>query len=73
MRLDRSEVLDPSGEIGTGRQVLGGIAIALLPLTCEQARTRAITIVAAACNGQDPAAERDAGRKAITIKELAEP
>jgi hypothetical protein len=41
-------------------------------LTCEQARTRAITIVAAARNGQDPAAERDAGRKAITIKELAE-
>jgi integrase len=41
-------------------------------LTCEQARTRAITIVAAARNGQDPAAERDVGRKAITIKELAE-
>jgi len=40
--------------------------------TCEQARTRAITIVAAARNGEDPAAERDAGRKAITIKELAE-
>ena len=31
MRLDRSEILDPSGEIGTGCQVLGGIAIALLP------------------------------------------
>ncbi len=41
-------------------------------LTCEQARIRAITIVAAARNGKDPAAERDAGRKAITIKELAE-
>ena len=41
-------------------------------LTCEQARTRAITIVAAARNGEDPTAERDAGRKAITIKELAE-
>ncbi len=41
-------------------------------LTCEQARTRAITIVAAARNGQDPASDRDAGRKAITIKELAE-
>ena len=26
MRLDRSEFLDPSGEICTGRQVLGGIA-----------------------------------------------
>lgn len=41
-------------------------------LTCEQARTRAIGIIAAARNGEDPAAERDAGRKAITVKELAE-
>lgn len=41
-------------------------------LTCEQARNRAIAIVAAARNGEDPAAERDAGRKAITIRELAE-
>jgi hypothetical protein len=41
-------------------------------LTCEQARNRAIAIVAAARNGEDPAAERDAGRKAITVKELAE-
>jgi integrase len=41
-------------------------------LTCEQARTRAITIIAAARNGEDPAAERDAGRKAITVKELSE-
>jgi integrase len=41
-------------------------------LTCEQARTRAIGIIAAARNGGDPAAERDAGRKAITVKELAE-
>ena len=41
-------------------------------LTCEQARNRAISIVAAARNGEDPAAERDAGRKAITVKELAE-
>ena len=31
VRLDRSEVLDPSGQIGTGCQVLGGIAVALLP------------------------------------------
>jgi Phage integrase, N-terminal SAM-like domain len=44
----------------------------VLPLGRDPARTRAITIVAAARNGQDPAAERDAGRKAITIKELAE-
>ncbi|MDP1667575.1 site-specific integrase [Phaeovulum sp.] len=41
-------------------------------LTCEQARSRAISIVAAARNGEDPAAERDAGRKAITVRELAE-
>ncbi len=41
-------------------------------LTCEQARNRAISIVAAARNGEDPAAERDAGRKEITVKELAE-
>ena len=41
-------------------------------LTCEQARTRAISIIAAARNGDDPAAERDAERKTITVKELAE-
>ena len=41
-------------------------------LTCEQARNRAIAIIAAARNGEDPAAERDAERKAITVKELAE-
>lgn len=41
-------------------------------LTCELARKRAITIVAAARNGADPAIERDAGRMAITVKELAE-
>ncbi len=41
-------------------------------VTCEQARTRAIGIIAAARNGEDPAAERDAGRKVITVKELAE-
>ena len=41
-------------------------------LACEQARTRAIGIIAAARNGDDPAAERDADRKTITVKELAE-
>jgi integrase len=41
-------------------------------LTCEQARIRAISIVAAARNGEDPAAARDTGRQAITVKELAE-
>ncbi|MFO1082578.1 MAG: hypothetical protein U1E23_18365 [Reyranellaceae bacterium] len=42
-------------------------------MTCEQARTRAIGIIAATRNGDDPAAQRDADRKAITVKELAEP
>jgi hypothetical protein len=41
-------------------------------LTCEQARNRAITIIAATKNGDDPAAKRDADRRAITVKELAE-
>lgn len=41
-------------------------------LTCEKARTRAITIVAAAKNGEDPAAQRDADRQAVTVKELAD-
>jgi integrase len=40
-------------------------------LTCEQARDRAITIIAATKNGDDPAARRDANRRAITVKELA--
>ncbi|MFD1510674.1 tyrosine-type recombinase/integrase [Lacimonas salitolerans] len=41
-------------------------------LTCDQARTRAITIIAAVKNGEDPAADRAAKRNAATIKELAE-
>ena len=41
-------------------------------LTCEQARSRAMAIVSAARNGEDPAAERDSGRNTITVKELAE-
>jgi len=41
-------------------------------LTSEQARNRAITIIAAARNGEDPAAKRDADREAITVTELAE-
>jgi integrase len=41
-------------------------------LTCDQARNRAIAIIAAARTGEDPAAERDAGCSAITVKELAE-
>jgi Arm DNA-binding domain len=41
-------------------------------LTCEQARSRAIIIIAATKNGEDPAARRDADRRAITVKELAE-
>src|SRR5262245_57785586 len=41
-------------------------------LTCEQARNRAITIIAATKNGDDPAAKRDAERQAITVTELAQ-
>ena len=41
-------------------------------LTCEQARSRAITIIAATKNGEDPAARRDTDRRAITVKELAD-
>jgi integrase len=41
-------------------------------LTCEQARTRAITIIAAVRNGEDPAAKRDADREALTVTELAD-
>ncbi len=41
-------------------------------LTCEQARTRAIGIIAATRNGEDPAAKRDADRRVITVKELAD-
>lgn len=41
-------------------------------LACEQARTRAITIIAAARNGEDPAADRDTERQAATVKELAD-
>ena len=41
-------------------------------LTCEQARTRAITIIAAARCGDDPAARRDTDRRTATVKELAD-
>ena len=41
-------------------------------LTSEQARTRAIGIVASARNGEDPAGKRDALRSAISVNELAE-
>ena len=41
-------------------------------VACEQARNRAIAIIAAARNGEDPAAKRDADRTAITIKQLSE-
>ena len=36
-------------------------------LTCDQARTRAITILAAVKNGDDPAADRAAKRNAATV------
>jgi integrase len=68
----------PSGRKGyivqyrTGRRSrrisLGPSAV----LACEQARNRAMTIVAAARNGEDPAAKRDTDRKAIAITELAD-
>ncbi|MBB4267582.1 tyrosine-type recombinase/integrase [Roseospira visakhapatnamensis] len=41
-------------------------------LTCEQARTRAIAIVADARAGKDPAEERDAQRNGLTVKDLAD-
>ena len=41
-------------------------------LTCEQARSHAIAILAASRKGDDPAARREAGRNAITVRELAE-
>ncbi len=41
-------------------------------LTCDQARTRAITIIAAVKNGEDPAADRAAKRNAATVTDLAD-
>jgi len=41
-------------------------------LTCDQARTRAITIIAAVKNGEDPAADRAAKRNSATVSDLAE-
>jgi integrase len=41
-------------------------------LTCDQARTRAITIIAAVKNGEDPAADRAAKRNAATVSDLAD-
>lgn len=41
-------------------------------VTCEQARTSAIKVISAARNGEDLADKRDADRRAITVKELAE-
>jgi integrase len=41
-------------------------------LTCDQARNRAITIIAAVRNGEDPAGRRDAQREALTVSELAD-
>lgn len=41
-------------------------------LTCDQARTRAITIIAAVKNGEDPAANLAAKRNAATVSDLAD-
>ena len=35
--------------------------------TCDQVRTRAITIIAAVRNGEDPSADRAAKRNAVTV------
>lgn len=40
-------------------------------LTPEQARTRALTVLADALTGKDPAADRDALRKALNVRDLA--
>ena len=37
-------------------------------LACEQARNQAMTIIAAARNGEDPAAKRDTDREAIVSR-----
>jgi integrase len=42
------------------------------PMTAEVARKRAIELIAKAKNGGDPAADRDAERKATTVKDLGE-
>lgn len=41
-------------------------------ITCEQARTGAIKVISAARNGEDLADKRDADRRAITVRELAD-
>jgi integrase len=41
-------------------------------LTCEQARSQAIAILAACRSGDDPAIKREMGRNSITVRELAE-
>ena len=46
-----------------GRMSLGPGTV----LTCDQARTRAITIIAAVRNGADPSADRAATRNAVTV------
>src|SRR5436190_21623776 len=50
------------------RVSLGSINV----VPCEQARTRAMTILSAVRNGDDPAAKRDADRLALTVKELSD-
>ena len=41
-------------------------------LTCDQARTQAITIIAAVKNGEDPTADHTAKRNAATVNDLAD-
>src|ERR1700677_2561157 len=41
-------------------------------VACEQARTGAIRVISAARNGEDLAEQRDADRRPITVRELAD-
>ena len=51
------------------RRITLGSATVITP---EQARTRAIAIISEARSGKDPAADRDAERKAMLVTELAQ-
>ena len=64
----KSYVVQYRAERRSRRMTLGPSTV----LTCTQARNRAIEIVAAAHNGQDPTADRDNRRAAVTVREMAE-
>lgn len=50
------------------RMVLGPATV----LSCEQARGRAMAVLASVRSGEDPAAKRDADQQAITVKALVD-